>query len=92
MFIICSRLNGFWNSVFQNINLRTNFHFTMTEANILFGFDTEGLGKEMERKANIANHIILIAKMSISKMKFGHLKQIFVIFETELTARKKYIA
>ena len=80
LFIHCPRLKGFWSSVFQNILLKTNMSLPMTDANILFGFDTEGLGKADGAKTNIANHILLIAKMSVSKMKYGTFKNIFIIF------------
>ena len=90
MFIHCPRLNGFWSSVFQTIHTRINVSFPMTDTNILLGIDAEG--KDINKnKINIANHIILIAKMSVSKMKYGTIKQIFVIFEIELSIRDKYL-
>ena len=88
MFINCKLLKGFWRDVFQTIYKHTNERFPQTENDILFGYnyETVRVGKD---KINIANHILLIAKLSISKFRYGKTKNIALIFETEMNLRKK---
>ena len=89
MFIHCTQLKGFWKKVFQLIQNYTNEKFPISDNNILFGFNYENL-KATKRKINTANHILLVAKMSVSKMRYGSIKNIDLIFEAEMSIRKKY--
>ena len=91
MFIHCKRLRGFWSHVFQLIFQITNTRFSQTDANILLGLSPN----ESEANRNVintANHIILIAKMCVSIMRYGQLKHIFLLFDIELERRKKYLS
>ena len=89
MFIHCEVLNGFWDKVFKTIFLFTNVHFDRSDFSILFGFAYNS--NIRKNKTNIANHILLIAKLCVSKMRYGESKNINVIFESELSLREKYL-
>ena len=39
----------------------------------------------------MANHILLIAKFSVSKARFGGQKNVEIVFEMELALREKYL-
>ena len=90
MFIHCTLLKGFWKKVFQLIHFYTNEKFPTSDNNILFGFNYESF-KFQKIKINTANHILLVAKMCVSKMRYGSVKNIELIFETEMNIRKKYL-
>ena len=89
MFINCKLLKGFWRDVFQTIYNHTNVRFPQTENDILFGYNY-GSVKVGKDKINTANHILLIAKLSISKFRYGQVKNITLIFESEMNIRKKF--
>ena len=89
MFINCKLLKGFWRDVFQTIYNHTNVRFPQTENDILFGYNY-GSVKVGKDKINTANHILLIAKLSISKFRYGQIKNITLIFESEMNIRKKF--
>ena len=63
----------------------------MTEKVALFGITQENI-KHSPAKIKEANHIILIAKMCISKQKYGKIKNLWLILERELLLRKKYLS
>ena len=88
LFIHCERISGFWKNVFQIIFQLTNFKFPITDEHILFGigYNIKDANKYIIKKAN---HIILIAKLCISKHRYGNINNINVIFETELGYRLK---
>ena len=91
MFIHCSLLQNFWSHVFHTIYLKTAARFSMSDCNILLGFSDQGPGVT-ETQINDANHILLIAKMCVSKMRYyGKSRNIRIIFELELEQREKYI-
>ncbi len=90
MFIHCNRLKGFWNMVMCTIFSRTNIHVEITDHNILFGISRID-PKTKPSNLNIVNHIILIAKMCISKTKFGTNSNLFVNFELEISAREHFL-
>lgn len=87
-FIHCKRLRGFWESVYHIINSVTQYQFNKTDVDILFGIREE---KELPAsKADIktANHIILLGKVCVSKMRYGKIKSIDTIFDLEWSLRK----
>ena len=90
MFIHCSRLKGFWTMVMCTIFSRTNIRVEITDHNILFGISRTD-PKTKTSDLNIVNHIILIAKMCISKTKFGTYSNLFMNFELEISAREHYL-
>ena len=68
----------------------TNENFQISDNNILFGLNYESF-KCNKNKIDTANHILLIAKMSISKLRYGKFNNINIIFESEMNIRKKFI-
>ena len=90
-FINCSKLSGFWVHVFNTILKFTNHHFERSETHILLGFGQSY--KNLPRKIiNAANHILLIAKMSVSKMRYRqekYVRDVLRIFDEELGLRNK---
>ena len=91
MFINCKLLEGFWSMVFITIYNHTNESFSQSDNAILFGYNYDSI-KVAKEKTNIANHILLIAKLSISKFRYGKIKNLNYIFESEINLRKKYLS
>ena len=89
LFIHCTRLNGYWDHVFRLIHFKTGIKIPKTNENILFGI--KGLESANCQQIKIANHIILIAKMAISKMKFGTIKNVFLLFVLDMEQRNNHI-
>ena len=92
-FVHCRRLRGFWSNVQNTILKYTNTNYMLTEQTILMGLENPSYGAS-STKTDTANHILLIAKMSVSKMRYrneNYVKDIFRIFETELALREKLI-
>ena len=87
-FIHCQRLKGFWEHIYKEINNRTDFKFQQNIKNILFGYIPEEAPKANKHDIKIANYMILLAKVCISKMRYGPRTNIFVIFESEWDLRK----
>ena len=90
MFIHCAILKGFWKKVFHLISIYTNENFPISDNNILFGLNYESF-KCIKNKIDTANHILLIAKLSISKLRYGKINDINLIFEAEMSLRKKFL-
>ena len=89
-FYHCSLLNGFWQHVFHIAAKETDQSIPLTEQNALFGVAKSDYPKMDQATINTYNHLILIAKMSISKRRYGKLKNIFLIFDLEISLRKKW--
>lgn len=90
MFIYCPRLEGFWSMIFNIIYARTSIRVQRTDQRILFGIKRSEVLCTQEQ-LNIINHIILIAKMCISKTKAGNATLLGIVFEMELAAREDYL-
>ena len=90
-FIQCQKLDGFWEKIFQTINSYSTVRFTMSIEKILFGITKMEEPNANVKELKMANNIILIGKMSISKMKYGLLKNIHLIFEREWALRKNKV-
>ena len=91
MFVHCQLLKGYWEYVFRIIQAYTETNYQCTETNILLGITTKENTYSQEKRNGIANHILLIAKMCISKFRYGKYRNIQLIFDLELEARKKYL-
>ena len=70
----------------QAIYSYTNIQTEMNEQTTLFGLTMSDLKKS--EKMNKINHILLIAKLTISKHKYGKVKNLRIIFDSELLLRK----
>ena len=86
MFSHCRNLNGFWDYVSSRIYGETNKKIKLTTNNIILGILESEL-QNCQKDLNLINHIILIAKYSINKMRFGEIKNIFIIFDMEISYR-----
>ncbi|MCP3931562.1 MAG: hypothetical protein GY705_20955 [Bacteroidetes bacterium] len=88
-FVHCRKLRGFWSGVQNTILKMTDNKMQLTDEDILMGISTNS--KDISKEATkIANEIILIAKMSISKMRYRseiYCRDITRIFEEELSIR-----
>ena len=81
MFINCSKIQGFWDNISSLIFSQTQVKFNLSAADILLGISTDN--KKTKKQTNIANHILLIAKMCISKLRHGEIADISLIFDLE---------
>ena len=88
-FVNCSKLKDFWKNVFRTINSYTTYKFNEDLLSILFGITQDETTKAAKADLKIANSIILIGKLCISKMRFGHLKDLMLIFDIEFGIRKE---
>ena len=90
-FFHCKRLDGFWKCVEQYIFLKTERKIIIDEKVALFGVLGCDLHESKGTTANNINMVLLVAKMCISKVKYGIARSPKVVFETEMAVREKYI-
>ena len=90
MFIYCSKINAFWEKISSLICILTGVKFDLSPSDILLGISSDK--NKLKKQINIANHIILIAKMCIGKLRYGELSDIFLIFDLEWSLRKKFFS
>ena len=91
MLIYCPKLRGFWEMVFNIIFIRTKLRIERSNANILFGINRDSISGS-QKHYRIINHIILIAKMCISKSRAANTNRVNFYFESELAAREEYLS
>ena len=89
MFVTCARLNFFWDNIKSIVELILDQEFRMDSTTALFGLLKENVICKTE-KLNEANHVILLAKFSIVKAKYTSNPNITMVFEHELSLRRKY--
>ena len=88
-FVKCKKLKGFWLNVQNEILKLTDARIELTDEIILTGICKTDRNLSEQAK-NKANHIILIAKMSISKMRYrkdNYVRDVFRIFEEDMMIR-----
>ena len=90
MIIYCPILRGYWETVFNTIFSRTNIRLERSDANILFGIRKTDMSGNL-KQYRIINHILLIAKMCISKARAAKSTRIDIFFESELQFRDQYL-
>ena len=90
-FVACKKLEGYWEHVFRLINSLTKFQFGVKTEWILFGITQGEAIVASKADLKLANHTILLGKVCVSKMRYGKIPNIFVIFELEWCLRKSYI-
>ena len=78
-----------WNRVENKISEVLGEHFVLTEFQKLFGITSIEVPQV---PLDGMNHLILLAKMCISKYKYGEHRSITELFEYEVTLRKWTIA
>ena len=85
-FVNCKKIKHLWNHVQNKLSIYFNSRIELTERMKLLGVtNNDGF---ITKQVSKINHTILIAKMSISKLKFGLSKNIIHIFEKEALIRK----
>ena len=88
-FYQCTKLENFWRNVKQYILINYDWRLEINEKIALFGVSKAEIEDAEIRKK--VNHIILIAKLAISKYKYGKCKNLALIFEAELKMRSHKI-
>ena len=88
-FFSCSLVYKVWVHVNNLINILLGHRKNVDWKSAMFGFlSIEGATK---RKINRINLIILLAKLSISKAKYGKQRDPYLILENELNIRQMHI-
>lgn len=90
VFFQCPNINSFWKMVENNIEQLTREKISITEKMALFGV-TGNEVKTNTKNINIINHLLLIGKVCISKVKYGTIKDINIVWSRELELRRKYL-
>ena len=83
-FFECSKIKPIWKLVENEIHLKTNQTIKIDKSTALLGHHDEAMSST---DLNTINHLIAIAKMCISKFRYGEIKQIKLIFEKEMQLR-----
>jgi hypothetical protein len=83
-FFFCPKIQTFWLNVKQFIFKEHNVRLDLNISTALFGVVSINHTSD---KLNVVNHILLIAKMCISKYKFGDCKNLDLLFEMETRYR-----
>ena len=79
----CGKINLIWKKVEEYAYLKFDKLIKLKLKDVLFGYN------ETENSSDILdiNHVILIAKMCISKYRYGKYFDLFFLFERELRLR-----
>jgi hypothetical protein len=83
-FWYCPKLIPFWNNVKESIFRVTGLNIDLSETDVMFGYEIDS---QNNRYIKIINHILLIAKMVISKFRYGHIVNIIFAFQYDLQLR-----
>ena len=86
-FFDCQKIAHIWKLTENEIFSKTDTRLQINISDAILGIKCKNYGKST---TNIANHIILIAKMCIGIYKYGTPIDIKILFERELTLRKCY--
>ena len=83
-FCDCIVVRQIWHVLEEKIELILGHHFALSEIHKLFGVTKANVPACFVNKIN---HLLLIAKMCISKFKYGSYNDILLLFEYELKLR-----
>ena len=83
-FWFCQKVKPVWRVCFDYIYRLTGKWLAFSETDVLFGYQPEQMRKF---EIQVINHLILIAKMVISKFKYGIVTDICLLFEKEFEIR-----
>ena len=67
-------------------HLRTNYRIKLTLSNVMIGI-LEAVNIK-QKDIEWINHLIIVAKMAISKFKYGEYKNIINLFHLDISIRK----
>ena len=82
-FFTCKTINPIWKLVTTEIMLKLDTHINITQNIALLGYT------EKTKHSNKINHLISLAKMCISKYRYGERTPISIIFNRELRLREQ---
>jgi len=80
----CKNLIQFWKNVQNTICRKTNKPFRLKDKTELIGFELKNRNQEPNK---FINHLLLIAKMTITKYRYGERFDINCIFDLEVSLR-----
>ena len=82
-FWLCGKINLIWKKVKEYAYFKFDKSIQLISKDVLFRYN------EMENSSDglVINHVILIAKMCISKYRYGKYFDLFPLFERELSLR-----
>ena len=88
-FFHCIKVKPLWSEVESQIQVLTNIPLHLDEITVILGFRKEQTNLSVTRvQMNTINHILAIAKVTISKFKYGKSRHLLEIFESECRIRK----
>ena len=79
----CGKINLIWKKVEEYAYLKFDKLIKLKLKDVLFGYNETENGSDVLA----INHVILIAKMCISKYRYGKYLDLFFLFERELSLR-----
>ena len=88
-FVECNYIKGFWNYVSSYIKSSINIQVNLNTKHILLGLTYSEHSSIKNKEIDFINAIILLGKLCVSKLRYGKINNIFLIFELELNLRKK---
>ena len=88
-FYECQRLRIFWHDVEYIMNTILNQYVRINNTIALLGI-TKNDTTANAKRINEANHLLLIARMSISKLRSSDIKNVRYLFQYEMLLRKKH--
>ena len=87
-FCDCALVCDFWKHVLNYIRSKINIDISLSKKDLLLGLLYADHDNIERRLIKYINHIILIAKLCISKFRYGKINNIYLIFDTEIFLRK----
>jgi hypothetical protein len=84
-FFYCKYINSLWTEVEKLVLCNTGYKTKLKVTDVLFGCFHPCL---TNRVCTYINHLILIGKMCISKVKYGKKSHILILFDNEIRIRK----
>ena len=86
-FFSCKIIEYMWKYVTGLIRQIASINITLNEKNVLFGIVTKEIPELDKQKLKTINHILLIAKMCISKYRYGTPINLITMIEHEMLIR-----
>ena len=83
-FYSCKKINRIWKTVNHIISCNLKKAISLSETDVLFGVHTTNISNENNI---LIHHVIAIAKLCISKFRYGKHPNLIFLFENELSIR-----
>ena len=81
----CTKIQTVWTVCSEFIYKITELNVQLSDTTVLFGYEPQ---KQRDVNVQNINHLLLIAKMVISKFKYGTRSDLRALFENEVSLRK----